>query len=135
MQEITGAIQPLENRRDFTLAQRTVLTLHRAGQLTESALLNFARAFKYEEAVAALAAMSGVKVTTLDRLIGGDRYDPILIASKTIGLEWPTVRALILMRLGPNRSASPADIEGARLNFTRLMPSTAQRVVDFWKSH
>jgi hypothetical protein len=44
------------------------------------------------------------------------------------------VRALILLRLGPNRVASPADIESARVNFARLMPSTAERVVGFWKS-
>jgi hypothetical protein len=44
------------------------------------------------------------------------------------------VRALILLRLGPNRVASPADIESARVNFARLMPSTAERVVGFWKT-
>jgi hypothetical protein len=27
-----------------------------------------------------------------------------------------------------------ADIEAARTNFARLMPSTAERVVQFWKS-
>ncbi len=79
--------------------------------------------------MAALSAMSGVKIATLDRLIAGDRYDPILIVGKTIDLEWATVRALILLRLGPSRVPSPADIEGARVNFARLMPSTAERVV------
>ena len=64
-------------------AQRTVLKLHREGMLGEGALLNFARAFKYEESVAALSAMTGVKIETLDRLISGDRYDPILIAGKS----------------------------------------------------
>ncbi len=73
-------------------------------------------------------------IATLDELISGDRHDPILIVGKTIGLEWATVRALILLRLGPNRIAAPADIENARVNFKRLMPSTAERVVDFWKS-
>ena len=101
---------------------------------TNSRCSDFAKAYKYEELVAALSAMSGVKIATLDRLIAGDRYDPILIVSKTIGLEWVTVRALILLRLGPNRVPSPADIEGARVNFARLMPSTAERVVTFWKS-
>jgi hypothetical protein len=67
-------------------------------------------------------------------LIAGDRLDPILIVCKAIGLEWATVRALILVRLGPNRVPSPADIESARLNFARLMPSTAERVVGFWKT-
>jgi uncharacterized protein (DUF2336 family) len=133
MTVISGVTERAEIR-DFIPAQRTVLTLHRDGALGEGALLNFAKVFKYEESIVALAVMTGVKIETLDRLIGGDRYDPILIAGKTIGLEWPTVRALIMLRLGPNRPASPADIETARLNYQRLMPSTAQRVVEFWKT-
>ncbi|WP_454623606.1 DUF2336 domain-containing protein [Bradyrhizobium cenepequi] len=132
--EINGMSEKVDSARDFAPAQRTILALHHADQLNELALLDFAKSFKYEETVCALAAMTGVKIATLDRLITGDRYDPILIAGKTIGLEWATVRALILLRLGPNRVPSPADIESARLNFTRLMPSTAQRVVDFWKT-
>jgi hypothetical protein len=55
------------------------------------------------------------------------RHDPILIVGKAVGLEWATARALILLRLGPNRVPSPADIESARVNFGRLMPSTAER--------
>lgn len=133
MNEISGAIEEVESRRDFVPAQRRILALHRAGELNEAAVLGFAKTYKYEEAVAALAAMSGVKIATLDRLIAGDRYDPILIVGKTIGLEWATVRALILLRLGPSRVASTADIESARVNFVRLMPSTAERVVGFWQ--
>ncbi len=133
MGEITGALEVVDTGRDFAPAQRTILTLHRGGELNEAALLGFAKSHKYEEAVAALCAMSGVKIATLDRLISGDRHDPILILGKTIGLEWVTVRALILLRLGPSRVASPADIENARLNFVRLMPSTAARVVSFWQ--
>ena len=132
--EISGEPEIVESRRDFVPAQRTILALHRAGELNEAALLGFAKTHKYEEAVAALAAMSGVKIATLDRLIAGDRYDPILIIGKTLDLEWPTVRALILLRLGPSRVASPADIESARVNFARLMPSTAARVVSFWQT-
>jgi uncharacterized protein (DUF2336 family) len=134
MNEISGLTERVETSRDFEPAQRAVLALHRAGELTESALLNFAKAFKYEESVAALSAMTGVKIATLDRLITGDRYDPILIAGKAVNLEWATVRALILLRLGPNRVASQGDIESARVNFARLMPSTAERVVSFWKT-
>jgi uncharacterized protein (DUF2336 family) len=132
--EITGIPERFESKRDFVPAQRTILALHEAGNLNEAALLGFAKTYRYEEAVAALAAMSGVKITTLDNLISSDRYDPILIVGKTVNLEWATVRALILLRLGPNRVASPADIEGARVNFARLMPSTAERVVTFWKT-
>jgi len=132
--EISGAPEQVENRRDFMPAQRTVLALHRDGYLNEGALLGFAKSHRYEESVAVLSALSGVKIATLDRLISGDRQDPILIVGKTIGLEWATVRALLLLRLGPNRIPAPADIEAARANFARLMPSTAERVVNFWKS-
>jgi uncharacterized protein (DUF2336 family) len=132
--ELSGIPEIVESRRNFAPAQRTVLALHGAGELNETALLGFAKSFQYEESIAALSAMSAVKIATLDRLISGDRHDPVLILGKTIGLEWATVRALILLRLGPNRIAAPADIENARINFTRLMPSTAERVVNFWQT-
>jgi uncharacterized protein (DUF2336 family) len=134
MAEISGVPEQVEIHRDFTAAQRTVMKLHHDGYLNEGALLGFAKVHKYEEAVAALSVMSGVRLPMLDRLISGDRYDPILVIGKTIGLEWATVRALMLLRLGPNRTASAADIESARANFGRLMPATAERVVSFWKT-
>jgi len=132
--EITGVPQRFDSTRDFVPAQRIVLALHEAGNLNEAALLGFAKTYRYEESIATLSAMSGVKIPTLDNLISSDRFDPILIVSKTIGLEWATVRALILLRLGPNRVPAPSDIESARVNFAKLMPSTAERVVGFWKT-
>ena len=124
----------VESRRDFTAAQRIIGALQNSGALNEAALLEFAKNHKYEESVVALSVMSGVQTGTLDRLITEDRYDPLLIVGKVIGLDWATVRALILLRLGPNRVPSPVDIESARLNYARLMPSTAERVVKFWQT-
>ena len=136
LDEIAGVptITLVEGRRDFTAAQRTIRALQDAGTLNEAALLEFAKNHKYEESVAALSVMSTVDIATLDRLITEDRYDPLLIIGKVIGLEWVTVRVLILLRLGPNRVPSPVDIESARVNYARLMPSTAERVVKFWKT-
>jgi len=34
----------------------------------------------------------------------------------------------------PLRTPADADIETARVNFTRLMPTTAERVVNFWRN-
>lgn len=139
--EITRAMAAIEEatlppgpRRDFSGAQRTVLALHRGGHLGESALFGFAKAYKYEEAIASLSAMSGVSLSVLDRLITGDRYDPILVLGRVLNVSWPTVRALILMWHGPNRTPADADLEQARANFTRLMPTTAERVVNFWRN-
>ena len=66
MSEISGVPEPVESRRDFAPAQRAILALHSAGELNEAALLGFAKAYKYEESVAALSAMSAVKIATLD---------------------------------------------------------------------
>jgi uncharacterized protein (DUF2336 family) len=134
MSEISGVAERVESRRDFAPAQRAILALHRAGELNEAALLGFAKTYRYEESVAALSAMSGVKIATLDRLMAGDRHDPVLIVGKAIGLAWATVRALIMLRLGPARISSPTDIENIRSNFARLIPSTAERVVSFWRT-
>ncbi|MDE2377905.1 DUF2336 domain-containing protein [Bradyrhizobium sp.] len=135
MSEIEEAGLPPGPRRDYTGAQRTVLALHGEGHLTESALLGFAKAGKYEESIAALATMSGVKLSVLDRLMAGDRYDPVLILGRVLNLGWPTVRALILLWFGPQRAPADADIEASRVNFARLMPTTAERVVNFWCTH
>lgn len=134
LKELTGQAQPGEGGRDFTPAQRTILSLYRAGNLNESALLGFAKAYRYEESIAALSAMSGVPIPALDRLMGSERHDPVLIIGKAVGLKWATVRALVLLRLGPARVLAPNDIEDIRTNFIRLMPSTAERVVNFWRA-
>jgi uncharacterized protein (DUF2336 family) len=131
--EITGAVKPLAGPRDFASAQRAVVKLQHAGELNEAALLGFAKAHQYEEAIVALSVMSNVRIATVDNLVMGERYDPILILGKSIGLEWATVRALIVLRLGPARGLSAPDLEEARSNFEQLVPSTAQRVLGFWR--
>jgi uncharacterized protein (DUF2336 family) len=134
MLEISSAPRARLVKRDFAPAQRLVLALHNSGGLNEAALLSFAKEHKYEEAVAALSAMSGVHLATVDQLILGDRYDPILLIARAIGLEWATARALIVLRLGPGKMPSPPDIEEARLNYERLSTTTAQRVLVFWRA-
>jgi uncharacterized protein (DUF2336 family) len=134
MAEFADKPAPAAGKRNFVPAQRTVLALYQAGGLNESALHGFARSHQYEEAVTTLAAMSGLDIETLDRLVSGPRHDPILIVGRTIGLDWTTVHALILMRLGQKRIPAQADIDAARINYARLVPTTAERVVMFWKA-
>ena len=118
--------------RDYSAAQRVVLNLHRAGQINEAALVGFCSDGKYEEAVVALAALSRVPINVVDRLMGGDRPDPVLILCKAAGLGWPTVKAIFLVR--PNgKGTSTQGLDEAFANYGRLSASTAQRVVRFWQ--
>ncbi|MBI5129894.1 MAG: DUF2336 domain-containing protein [Rhodopseudomonas palustris] len=133
LRELAGEPTQPVVKRDFAPAQRAIVTLHHRGDLGEEAVLDFARAFQYEETVAALSAMSGVRIATLDPLIAGERHDPMLMLGKALGFGWITVRAMIGLQLGPDRMPASPDVEEARQNFEQLAPQAAQRVVGFWK--
>jgi uncharacterized protein (DUF2336 family) len=117
--------------RDYGAAQRIVLSLDRAGRLDEAALAAFCSENKFEETVVALATLAKVPVNVADRLLGGERPDPVLILCRAIGLNWSTVKAIILLR-SDAKSASQG-LDSAFANYERLSTSTARRVVRFWQ--
>jgi uncharacterized protein (DUF2336 family) len=118
--------------RDYRAAQRVVLSLDRANRLDETALALFCGEGKYEETVVALAALAKVPVKIADRLMGGDRPDPVLILCKAAGLSWQTVKAIILLR-PDGAGTSSQGLDAAFANYGRLSASTAHRVVRFWQ--
>jgi uncharacterized protein (DUF2336 family) len=119
--------------RDFAAAQRAVETLRQQGKLDEAQLVVFANAGRFEETVATLAQLCGVPIEIVDRLMSGDRPDPILILCKSSGWSWQTARAIIVSRVGA-RTASSQALDSAFTNFERLSPATAQRVMRFWQT-
>lgn len=133
MRELAGESRQPTVQRDFEAAQRSVVGLHNKGELNEATVLGFAQAHQYEETVAALSAMTGTRISTLDQMMSGERHDPVLILGKALGFGWATVRALIRLRLGPDRSVACPDVEEAQHNFERLTSATAQRVLGFWR--
>jgi uncharacterized protein (DUF2336 family) len=126
-----GTMQSVQ--RDFAAAQRAVAVLHKAGRLNQDALVRFARDRKYEEAVVALAAISGLAPDTVDQIVCGGKRDSVLILGRALAFEWATVRALLALRLPPGRALSAVEAESARVSFERLALPTAQRVMKFWK--
>jgi uncharacterized protein (DUF2336 family) len=130
---VSGGAPAESSRPDFAPAQREIVELHRAGRLNKEALLEFARTRKYEETVAVLSAISAIPVSAVDKIVSGERRDSILVLGKALGLDWPTVRALLALRSPEARISSATDLDLARANFERLAPATAQRVVKFWK--
>jgi uncharacterized protein (DUF2336 family) len=120
-------------RRDYAVAARTIDALRQQGSLNEGALVEFANARQYEETVVALARLCSVPVDVVDRLMGGDRADPILILCRAAGWEWPTAKVLIQAR--PDGKGTPSHmLDSAFANFERLSPATAQRVTRFWRA-
>jgi uncharacterized protein (DUF2336 family) len=117
--------------RDYDAAQRVVLRLDRAGRLNEAALAAFCSNKKFEETVVVLATLAKVPINVADRLLGGERPDPVLILCRAIGLNWSTVKAIIMLR--PDTKSASHGLDSAFANYERLSTSMARRVVRFWQ--
>lgn len=106
--------------------------MKQTGELNERELASFAREKCFEETVVSLSALCAVPLEVVDRLMAGERADPVLILCRAAGFNWQTVRAIILSRTG-RAGTSTQGIDQAMANFEHLSVSTAQRVVSFWQ--
>jgi len=132
LDQVSGEVGARVGPRDYRAAQRIVLGLMQAGQMNESVLARFAGEKKLEETVVALAALSKVPIKVVDRLLSGERPDPVLILCKAADMGWSTVKAVVEACAHANGNSSPA-LHTALGNYERLSASTAQRVVRFWQ--
>ncbi len=117
--------------RDYTAALAAMRALHKDRQLGEADIAEFAARGQYEETIAALATVCEVPVEVVDRLMTGERAEPVLILARAAGFEWQTVRAIMAVR--PGAKLSHQTLDTAFENFERLSATTAERVVRFWQ--
>ena len=129
--QVTEEVAAKAAPRNYTAALAAVRALHKVRKLGEADVAAFAKAGKYEETIAALATLCAVPVEVVDRLMSGERADPVLILARAAGFGWPTVRDVIGAR--PGAKASKEVLDAASDNFERLTAATAQRVVRFWQ--
>jgi hypothetical protein len=129
--KVTEEVAAKAAPRNYTAALAAVQARHKERKLTEADVADYAKAGSYEETIAALSAVSAVPVEVVDRLMNGERADPVLILSRAAGFSWPTVKAIIGARSGPKPANST--LAAARENFDRLTVATALRVVRFWQ--
>jgi uncharacterized protein (DUF2336 family) len=137
--EIERALADASARRAASAAERehapaacSVSELRRDGQLDEAAVMELARSGQYEQLIAALASLCEVPIEVVNRVMAGDRADPILILCKSAGWHWQTVKAILAAK-PQGQTLSSLDLDAAFSNFERLSPTTAQRVMRFWQ--
>ncbi len=129
--KVTDEVGAKAAPRNYAAALATVRALHKERKLTEADVANYAENGKYEETIAALSTICAVPVEVVDRLMNGERADPVLILARSANFGWPTVRAVINAR--PGAKPSQQVLDAAHENFERLTGPTAQRVVRFWQ--
>ncbi|MDA9522661.1 hypothetical protein XI06_20835 [Bradyrhizobium sp. CCBAU 11434] len=127
-----GVEREMSGVRDFEGAKRAVGNLKASGQLNEATLLNFARHRRYEEAVAALAALSGSTVEVIRPLMQSLREDGLLVPCKAAQLSWETTIAVLESRFATG-AMKPADLARAKSNFARMTAENARRTLRFWQ--
>jgi uncharacterized protein (DUF2336 family) len=127
-----GADREMSRVRDFTTAKRFVTKLHDNGELNEAALLRFAKARKYEETVAALAALSKSTIEVIRPLMQSLRHDGILVPCRVADLGWETVSAVLESRYSTG-SMGPAELAKAKFQFARITTENAHRLLRFWQ--
>ena len=116
--------------RDYAAARTRVETLRAAGRLGESDIVAFAQAGSFEDTAVALATLSTLPVDVVERVLVQDRVETILIVAKGIDFSWPTVRALLSLRVGKGGLSTHA-LEQHMASFMRLKRATALQAIEF----
>jgi uncharacterized protein (DUF2336 family) len=127
-----GVNREMSKSRDFTAARRFVTLLNVNGELNEATLFGFAKQRKYEETVAALAALSQSTIEVIRPLMQSLRDDGVLIPCKVAGLSWETVSAILESRFATG-SMGPHELEKIRGQFARITSDNARRLLRFWQ--
>jgi uncharacterized protein (DUF2336 family) len=117
-------------QRDFTDAERLILSLEKSGKLNEGVLLDFINQRKYEEMTVALARLCSASLKLVSGLMVGLRNDALLVPCKAADLKWATAEAILRNRHS-NHKISDQIIELARSDYDRLSVAAAQRTLRF----
>jgi uncharacterized protein (DUF2336 family) len=113
-------------------AQATVSALKAAGQLDHAQISVFAKAGRYEDAVAAVALLANFKYDLIEGMLYPNRIGGIMLVCKAMGWPWCAVDDLLQMAADRNGLTS-ADIRASHREFLDLSRGTAERVVRFWR--
>ncbi|MDB5605415.1 MAG: hypothetical protein JWP25_2315 [Bradyrhizobium sp.] len=127
-----GVNREMSKVRDFAAAERFVALLNKNGELNEATLFGFAKQRKYEETVAALAALSRSTIEVIRPLMQSLRDDGVLIPCKAAGLGWETVSAVLESRFASG-SIGPYELEKIKGQFARITTDNARRLLRFWQ--
>lgn len=132
--QVTGAIHAKfgPGSKSYYEAKREVSKMHRAGEINDRTICEFARLNRFEEVVAALSLLCDLPVDVVERALLDDDAEMIMILTKGARLSWATTRALLSACHGVQ--ISEQDLEQALKNFSSISASTAQQVLTFYRT-
>lgn len=115
---------------DYAAARERIATLRASRELGEGDIAAFAQAGSFEDTAVLLATLSTLPIDVVERVLVQDRTETILIVAKSIELSWPTVRSLLLLRVGKG-GLSPQALEQHMSSYMKLKRATALQAIEF----
>ena len=119
--------------KDYFTAKRILANKHRLGELTESSILEYARAHKVEEATVGLSLLCSLPIEVVERALIENSREITLILSKSLDFSWETAMALLFLHAKDYR-ISASDFDAMKEEFERLDAKTARNVLEFYQS-
>ena len=110
---------------------RTAELVVKSQPLTEAVVVEFTKARKLEEIIVAIAQLSGLSTTEIERLFMGTWSSPVAVILKAIGFHLATVEAIYRSRLA-NGEVARDDLIQIKAEFIALRRPTAERIMRFF---
>ena len=119
--------------RDYFTAKRTLANKHRLRELTESSILEYARAHKVEEATVGLSLLCSLPVEVVERALIENSREITLILTRSLAFSWETAMALLFLHAKGHR-ISTTDLDALKEEFERLDAKAARNVLELYQS-
>jgi uncharacterized protein (DUF2336 family) len=132
LERVSGEIaEDLPKPRDYSGVIRALLLEYPEGRVGENDLMQFADARQFDRTVAALSLLAAVPAGLVEKLMTGERLEPVLILTRAVRFKWATARALLRARPGVRLSAQA--LTEACEDFNRLSVTSAQQMLRYWQ--
>jgi uncharacterized protein (DUF2336 family) len=122
----------VEKTRDYVPARHLIEGIGNDPERLRSTLVGVAEQEEFEATVAALAALAGLSIAAVERVMDGSETGGALLLCKAIDLQWPAVRKILSVH-ATGRTATPDRLQQLARQFALIDAAMAQRVICVWR--
>lgn len=123
--------QTREMSVEFVTARAFVRSLSEAGKLNEVGLFDLASSGKFAETALALSEICALPIGLVERALGEERSEQVLVLARAVDLTWETTKSILLLPARAERATG--DPDALLETFLRLRPQTARTAVQFYR--
>jgi uncharacterized protein (DUF2336 family) len=113
-------------------ASMDVMALHKAGELTQARLADFAERGDFYRTTTAISLLCDLPIELVEQILVRSNTEQLIILAKATDLTWPTTKAILVLGAQSDRTEAGA-IERAFVTFTRLQLKTAMAALQFYR--